>query len=596
MAATLRLMAGAPGDGAPGDISGNLSAILKVVAKATGCGVQALVLPELCLSSSGCADLFRHELLTDACRDAARDIAAACGDMVCVLGLPVWARNGLLNAAAVILRGEVKAFAVKQNLSRSQRAFFTPDVPDFVEWFGKQVPCGARPIISLSTGEQLMAAFWDDLLDGEQVDPSFFTLSPAAFPALAGGYGQALHRARVLTQGGATLALANAGANESTTDEVFGGEALIARGGEILSQSARFRYEPAIADCTHHGKVGAKSVEPAQPPAPAEPFLPPQGPRREAWCRDCVEIPAQALAVRMRRIGSKAATLGVSGGLDSALALLITRRAFGLLGMDKGNIIACSLPGLGTGERTRRNARRLIEAMGLTPREIDIRASVLKHFEDIGHAPDRLDTAFENAQARERTQVLMDLANMHGGLMVGTGDLSELALGFTTFGGDHLSMYCVNAGLYKTAIRHAVRQAALDAGEGLLRDTLLDILATPVSPELLPGEDGTLAQETERIVGPYALNDFFLHHFLTSWASPGKLLRLAREALGDMYARDELIGHMKAFFTRFFASQFKRNCLCDGPRVLEASLSPRGAFALPSDVSAALYLDALESL
>ena len=592
-------MAGAPRYGAPGDVSRNLSAILDLVNEARVSGAQALVLPELALSSAACGDLFRHRLLTDACAGALADVARACGDTACVLGLPLRTGMGVHNAAALIRGGEVAAFIIKQNLSPRERSFFCGEVPDSAEWRGRSVACHAQATMRVQGDMELTAAFWDDICARPALDGRAAVLAPAAFPTLAGGTERLLERVGSLTAKGAVLALANAGANESTTDEVFGGEAVISRGGAILSHADSFSGKAAFAFAVPPGEtpVPAPARQPAaMPPDPAEPYMPPEGPARVRWCRDCVEIPARALAVRMERVGARAATIGVSGGLDSAMALLVIRRAFALLGLPAEQIIACSLPGLGTGERTRGNARRLMEAVGLQPREIDIRASVLAHFRDIGHPPGLMDTAFENAQARERTQVLMDLANMHGGLMVGTCDLSEDALGFSTFGGDHLSMYCVNCGLYKSAIRHAVRQAAQDAGEGALRGALLDILETPVSPELLPGAPGTLAQETENIVGPYLLNDFFAHHFLTSAATPAEMLGLARSAFGETYGRTEIVERMRAFFTRFFASQFKRNCLSDGPQVLGVSLSPRGGLAMPSDASAAVWLDALDRL
>jgi NAD+ synthase (glutamine-hydrolysing) len=598
------VMAGAPVFGAPGDIRKNRDAVLQRIFEAQKAGVQMLVLPELCLSGGSCGEMFRHKVLLDACGEALQAIAEAAGGLLCVLGLPLRSGGQVFNTLAIIKSGGIRAFVIKQRLAALQLPFFSSFVPSSLDWKGRLIPCGADYTLDLEgLNGKAHIRFYDDLMFDEELPAHagerLIIAAPAMMPSLAGSHQQLRRQLARFSLKSADVLLANAGANESTTDQVFAGEALITGQGSILAEALPFSGKTAIADLAaiqqKHGELDL-AEESVSLPEPTAPFAPPKGPRRQAWCRDCLEIAAQGLARRMARIAAKSVTLGVSGGLDSAMALLVVRRAFEIGGLDKAGIHACSLPGLGSSGRTQNNARQLIKALDLPVREIDIRGSVLAHFRDIGLAEGDHGTAYENAQARERTQVLMDLANMHGGLMVGTGDLSESALGFTTFGGDHLSMYNVNAGLYKSAIRLIIRQAAVDAGGGKLSDTLMDILDTPISPELLPDKAGGITQQTEEIVGPYRLNDFFLHHFLTVAAGPESLLKAAQSAFGEEYGKDELIRSMGNFFTRFFQSQFKRNCTSDGPQVLDVSLSPRGFYLLPSDASASVWLEAIDQL
>ena len=602
----LIIMACAPDAGAPGDVRQNTEAVLRRVAQAKARGAQLLVLPELCLSGSGLGSLYLHQTLAEACEKAALSVAAACGKMRCVFGLPLLDDGRAYSALALAEGGVITRFALKRGLKDDQKAVFSPGYQGTIGFDGRTLPCGTEGEMTIDAEgfDRVRAVFPDDLAEHlEKIngngERTVYAL-PGLEPAIAGRMGLLAPALAALLPRGAVLAYANAGANESTTDLVYAGDAAIMQDGRLLSTAAPFTGEVAAAEI-HSGQRQADN-----PPADSEslpmdrdsrqPFAPIAGPRREAWCRDALEIAARGLAARMQRIGAQAATLGVSGGLDSAMALLTTRRAFDILGLPRSGIHGYSLPGLGSSARTRGNALKLLEAMGLAPREIDLKASILRHFEDIGQDPMVHDAAFENAQARERTQVLMDLANRLGGLMVGSGDLSELALGFTTFGGDHMSMYGVNAGLYKSAIRLIVRQCAADAGAGSLRDTLLDILDTPISPELLPGQGGQIAQKTEDLLGPYELNDWMLHHFLADRASPRQMLEKAQAAFGNEYSRDEIISRMRALFKRFFASQFKRNCLPDGPMALGVSLSPRGGFSLASDASARAWLDAVDRL
>ena len=607
MKESLRVMACAPAFGAPGDIRQNTQAILKRVAEAQAAGAQLLVLPELCLTSSGVYGLMGQSLLAQACMEAAQEIAAACGDMRCVFGLPVWDDGDGLpyNALAWVEGGRIQTLVLKEQLRPEQRPFFRPGRRCKLRLQGRKLPCLTTGdfLLDEATSSRVLVRFFDDLSPAnllfEGFPPDLVAL-PALQPAEAGLLSLTQDSLKAMPLGSAALVYANAGANESSTDWVYPGDTHITRGGKLLASAPPFLNQAAVAEI----RLSLPELKPAGqhrfsihiPWDVQMPYAPKPGALRSLWCRDCLEIAAQGLATRMRRIHSRAATIGVSGGLDSTLALLITKRAFEILDLPLKNIWACSLPGLGSSGRTRNNALRLMEALSLPPREMDLTASILQHFTDISQDPDRHDTAYENAQARERTQVLMDKANQLSGLMVGSGDLSELALGFTTFGGDHMSNYGVNAGLYKSAIRLILAQAAADADSPLLREVLQDILDTPISPELLPGQDGQIQQKTEELLGPYVLNDFFLHHFLRQEAGSQTLLLLAQAAFGNRFTQDEILDRMAAFFTRFFNNQFKRNCLPDGPSVLGLSLSPRHIFSLASDASASAWLSAIDQL
>jgi NAD+ synthase (glutamine-hydrolysing) len=602
---SLRVMACAPAFGAPGDIRRNTDAILEQIREAQSKSVQLLVLPELCLSSGSCGDLFLYEVLLDACREAAREIEKACTLPLCVFGLPVKAGNRVFNALAIMAQGRITGFAVKQNLNSSQRQFFSTDCPETIDWYGTALPCANTASLPLpGSTASVRVWFYDDLLAAspeERGQQAAVLAVPALNPAVAGQEARLPNQLASLCAKGISLAYANAGTNESTTDLVYSGQAFITGSGGILAQALPFSQEAAFAEITEALTQAVPDASQAFLPGDTVmdaqmPYAPRDPAERVAWCRDCVEISARGLATRLQRIGAKAVTLGVSGGLDSAMALIIIRRAFEILDLDCRDIHAYSLPGLGSSVRTRRNALQLIESMGLPAREINLRASILQHFKDIGQDMDTHNTAYENSQARERTQVLMDLANKVGGLMVGTGDLSELSLGFATYGGDHLCMYGTNGGLYKSVIRLIIRQYALDAHSKVLKDTLLDILDTPISPELLPGKEGQISQHTEQILGPYLLNDFFLHHFLAGKAGPSDILHQTLVAFGEQFSKEEILSRLRSFFSRFFASQFKRSCMADGPMVLGVSLSPRGGFTLPSDASAGIWLSEIDRI
>ena len=415
----------------------------------------------------------------------------------------------------------------------------------------------------------------------------------------------------------------SAGFGESSTDLVFAGHALVAENGAVLAASERFslgeQLVVADVDCQllrndrcrtttfrHSGAGGRTTVAVTMPVADdrpfdrtveAMPFVPAEDDRRHSRCEEILNIQATGLARRLAHTRSTKAVVGISGGLDSTLALLVTVRAFDRLGLDRRGIVGITMPGFGTTGRTYGNALTLMRGLGVTAREIPIRAACEQHFRDIGLPEDDRSTTYENAQARERTQILMDVANREGALVVGTGDLSELALGWATYNGDQMSMYGVNASVPKTLVRHIVEWYAAHCAEGSVREVLCDVAATPVSPELLPADaEGGIAQKTEELVGPYELHDFFLYRFVRQGFSPAKILFLAERAFGRRYDRATILRWMKTFFSRFFSQQFKRSAMPDGPKVGSVALSPRGDWRMPSDASAAVWLAEIDRL
>ncbi len=457
--------------------------------------------------------------------------------MALALGLPVMIEGQVYNAAAVIWEGAVQGLVLKRNLSWQERQLFSPGDQVALSGWPCPVHVGDQGYFTLPDGRRLQVCFLDDI---KKAGSAELLALMGALPARAGGRQSLRHRLSACL-GEAVGAWANAGLAESSTDQVYDGQCLMLARGLVLRSSAHFGGE-------------------AYPfaPDPRMPYAPLPGAARAAWCREALEIAAQGLALRMKRIGARGITLGLSGGLDSAMALLTAKRAIDILGLPLETIYAYSLPALGSSQRTRDNAMRLMAALGLPAREIDLCASVRQHFRDIGQDERVHDAAYENAQARERTQVLMDLANQTGGLMIGPGDMSELALGFTTYGGDHMSMYGVNAGLPKTAIRLIVAQAAQDTDNKALQAVLQDILDTPISPELIPGEGGSIRQRTEDILGPYILNDFFLFHLLTHRLAPGELLEKALAAFAGEFDRQGFCATCGAFSPALSPASLKK--------------------------------------
>lgn len=423
------------------------------------------------------------------------------------------------------------------------------------------------------------------------------TFEPAAEPEMVTAHRKRREKLCSITAAGcSSYVYCAAGYGESTTDGVYAGGSLICHRGRLLAENERFRTESSIifADLDMDAEPAETLPSEDSPAVNAHPFVPADSEELADRCSDILDIQITALMTRMEHISCRSAVIGISGGLDSTLAVLVTVLAFDRLGLDRRGILAVTMPGFGTSTRTHTNALKLMEGLGVSVREISIVPAVQQHFGDIGHDPEVKDTTFENAQARERTQILMDIANETGGIVVGTGDLSEIALGWCTYNGDHMSMYGVNAGVPKTLMQAMVRWAAEHKFTSL-KDTLLDIVDTPISPELTPADDqGQIKQKTENLVGPYELHDFFLYHFVRHGRKPSEIRDLACEAFDGEYDRETIDKWLRSFLRRFFNSQFKRSCSPDAPRIGSVSLSPRGAWAMPSDVSSAQWLADLD--
>lgn len=607
-----------------------------MIKEADGHQVQLLVLPELYLTGYTCGDLFLQGTLLEGALQALKKVVETSreSDMLVVVGLPFSFGGKLYNCAAVCQDGEVLGLIPKSILPNYgefyERRQFTPAFDGIKEasLFGKTVPFGTRILFSSREMPEFTLAV--------EICEDLWAYSPPSIGHAAAGatvianlsasnetVGKDAYRRNLVAGQSARLVCgylyADAGMGESTTDMVFAGHDLIAENGVILAESRKFATGLTISEIdvqrlsferrrftTFPSSAGegylqvpfSLDIHPTQltRPVSSRPFIPANETDRESCCEDILSIQAHGLLKRLEHSRAKTAVVGVSGGLDSALALLVAIRAMDLAGRPRTNIVAATMPCFGTTARTRGNAEILCEQLGVTLRTIDIAGAVDRHFADIGKNPEERDVTYENSQARERTQVLMDIANMTGGLVVGTGDLSELALGWATYNGDHMSMYGVNASIPKTLVRHLVRHEAMKSEDPKLREVLLDILETPVSPELLPAKEGEIQQKTEDIVGPYELHDFFLYYGIRWGFSPRKVLRLAVYAFQGEYDRETILHWLKTFYRRFFTQQFKRSCLPDGPKVGSVSLSPRGDWRMPSDAVAALWLDELEQL
>jgi NAD+ synthase (glutamine-hydrolysing) len=628
-----------------GDPRTNAAATLDFAARAGDRGAQVIVFPELGITGYTCADLFFSlSTLVGGAERALAEIlrGTAARPMVVVVGLPVLQGGRLFNAAAVLQSGRVLGVVPKTFLA-GYREYYEE------RWFsssreatggevrlaGAVVPFGTDLVFQVpeEPGVALAVEICEDLWapippsSRHAVAGATVLLNPSASNDLVA---KAEYRRELVRQQSgralAAYAYANTGVHESTTDVVFAGHLLIAENGVLLAESERFKREgelvvadvdterlrverarqTSFADAVHGAGDRYRVVPLAPIPAPRphrlvrvvdpHPFVPKDPATLDERCREVFSIQTTGLARRLDHVGAKRVVLGVSGGLDSTLALLVSVRTFALLGLPRAGILAVTLPGFGTTPRTLESARRLASGVGAELREIDIRPACERHIKDIGLDPgDRSSVTYQNLQARERTQVLMDLANREGGIVVGTGDLSELALGFSTFGGDHLAMYNVNASVPKTLVRRLVAWVAEHHASDAEREALKAVLETPVSPELTPpGRDGETSQRTEDIVGPYELHDFFLFCLLRQGAGPGKILFLARHAFGDRYDEAALRRWLRVFLERFFSQQWKRSVMPDGPKVGTVSLSPRGDWRMPSDVTADTWLRELE--
>lgn len=625
------------------DPEANVAEILKSVEAARARGAQALVLPELSLTGYTCGDLFFNRALLEAAERGLERLLreTQSSKMVVFAGLPVGLDGRLFNGAAVLQAGRIlgvvpKSFLPGYREYYEERWFSSSReaVSDEVRLAGESVPFGTDLIFTLEREPHVALAV-------EICEDLWAPIPPSSRHAIAGAsvlvnlsasndlVAKAEYRRELVRQQSArTLAAyvyANTGVHESTTDTVFAGHLLVAENGVLLAEGERFKRggdlivtdvdlqhllterqrQTSFADAVHplgpaYRRIPLQEVEAPKPHRLARkvdphPFVPQDPATLDERCREIFAIQTAGLAKRLEHTGVRRVLLGLSGGLDSTLALLVCLRTFDLLGLKRAGILAVTMPGFGTSERTLTSARRLAEAVRVALREIDIKAACTQHIQDIGLDPhDRSSTTFQNLQARERTQVLMDLANKEAGLVVGTGDLSELALGFSTFAGDHISMYNVNCGVPKTLVRRLVSWVADHQASPAERELLRAVLETPVSPELVPaGKDGA-AQNTEDIIGPYELHDFFLWCLVRLGAGPRKVLFLASHAFAGRYDEASLKRWLHVFVERFFEQQFKRSVLPDGPKVGSVSLSPRADWRMPSDASKAAWLAELE--
>ncbi len=614
----------------------NAKAICQKIEESIEKGAQILVFPELCLTGYTCNDLFLQELLLKSAREQLKVIASHTKerDALIFIGLPLAYKQKLYNVAAVIQNGKILAFIPKSYLPNYAEfyecRYFTSgdNAVRTCNFEGVNIPFG-RNILLEAEGMEGLVVGCEICEDVWAVNP------PSTDHTLAGAtvivnlsasnetVGKDTYRETLIAATSARLLAAyiyaNAGEGESTQDIVFGGHNIIAENGTILAEANRFQNETVYADidihriCMERRRMNTFFVEKdsAYLSIPFRltkreiqlhrifgkmPFVPADQHMREKRCEEILSIQSYGLKKRLEHTGSKKAVIGISGGLDSTLALLVTVRTFDLLEIERDNIIAVTMPCFGTTDRTYENACILSKTLGVTLEEVDIRESVTIHFRDIKQDTNVHDVTYENGQARERTQVLMDIANKVGGLVIGTGDMSELALGWATYNGDHMSMYGVNAGVPKTLIRHLVHFYAETCENTELNKVLVDVLDTPVSPELLPPEEGNIAQKTEDIVGPYELHDFFLYYMLRCAFEPTKIYRIAKTAFAGIYEEMVILKWLKIFYSRFFSQQFKRSCLPDGPKVGSVAVSPRGDLRMPSDAVAKIWLDEIEKL
>ena len=614
----------------------NAQSICSDMKKAAEQGAKIVVFPELCLTGYTCSDLFWQERMLDAAKEGLRKIikTSLTLDGLFFVGLPWEVNQKLYNVAAAVSNGELLGLVPKKYLPNYAEFYearhFTPGKED-VEWVtfdGQEVPFGMH--------QQFHCAEIPGLIVAAEICEDLWVPNPPSVAAAMAGAtvivnlsasnentGKSLYRTALVQNQSARLICgyiyASAGEGESTTDLVFSGHNLIVENGTVLKQSQRFKNEMIYSELDIHklrserrrmttyqvdGSYEYTDIEFHLKKTETEltryvdpnPFVPSDKSDRERRCEEILTIQALGLKKRMAHTGCKSVVVGISGGLDSTLALLVMAKAVDMLGLPRTSILSVTMPCFGTTDRTYNNACELTRKLGATLKEVNIQEAVKKHFVDIGQDPDRHDVTYENCQARERTQVLMDLANQSGGMVVGTGDLSELALGWATYNGDHMSMYAVNTSIPKTLVRHLVKYYADTCGDPQLERVLVDVLDTPVSPELLPPENGTISQKTEDLVGPYELHDFFLYHMMRYGEEPEKVYRLAKYAFQGVYSDEVILKWLRTFYWRFFTQQFKRSCLPDGPKVGSVAVSPRGDLRMPSDASIQIWKEQLDHL
>ena len=614
----------------------NIVEINRLIQEAATSDVQIIVFPELSITGYSCGDLFFQQVLQEDALQGMLEIAERTAhlDIISIVGLPIVIGHQLLNTAAVIQRGHILGLVPKSYLPNYkefyEQRWFTSAFDNQISEYdihGEHIPIGndllfATPEVTF--GIEICEDLWAPVPRS-----SFLAMQGAEIIFNLSASNECVGKHKYLRnlisqQSGRLIAgyvYSSCGFGESSTDVVFGGNALICENGSILCEGKRFYYDPQLViadmdvDCLKNERLANTTFKTNQShvamPSPriiktgplakegkflnrtisSHPFIPDSEDYDET-CNEVISIQCAGLAKRITHTQAKSVVVGISGGLDSTLALLICIRTFDRLGLDRKGIIAITMPGFGTTRRTYINAVKLIETLGCSLKEIDIKEACRVHLKDIGHPKELHDTVYENTQARERTQILMDIANQFNGIVIGTGDLSEIALGWSTYNGDHMSMYAVNSGVPKTLVKYLVQWIADNKTDSALRTILLDIISTPVSPELLPsGENEEIEQRTEDVVGPYELHDFFLYHFIRYGATPRKILYLATIAFADSYDESIIKYWLSIFTRRFFAQQFKRSCMPDGPKVGSVSLSPRGDWRMPSDACSKLWLD-----
>ena len=614
----------------------NIVAIEQLIKQASAKGVQILGFPELCITGYTCADLFHNQLLITQAEKALAELIqhTAQLNIVTIVGLPIRIQNQLFNCAVVFQKGQILGVVPKKHL---------PNYNEFYEkrWFASAADTTTNELLicgqKVPFGEHLLFESPQVTFSIEICEDLWTPIPPSSIDALAGSHvifnlsasneliaKNSYLRDLIKQQSARCLAgyvYASAGFGESSTDLLFAGNGLIAENGTLLAENERFSLEEQLivseidVERLQHDRQknstfmqGLAHTEldthittvPFELPKTeleltrsvyATPFVPTDE-RMSESCEEILNIQVNALATRLHHTHITHVVLGISGGLDSTLALLVCARTCDKLGLSRQNIIGITMPGFGTTDRTYQNATKLVTNLGATLREISIKEACNQHFKDIAHDPTLHNVTYENTQARERTQILMDVANQCNGLVIGTGDLSELALGWATYNGDHMSMYAVNNSIPKTLVRYLVRYAASGETDKKAQTTLLDILDTPVSPELLPAdENGLISQKTEDLVGPYELHDFFLYYMLRYGFAPAKIFYLATKAFAQTYDDACIKKWLKVFLKRFFAQQFKRSCMPDGPKVGSVNLSPRGDWRMPSDASSELWLN-----
>ena len=615
------------------DCEYNTANIIKLMDEAYDNKVSVLVFPELCVTGYTCGDLFLQDtLLRAAWKSLERITEHSRGmGMLTFAGLPIMHQGKLYNVAAAICDGRLLGLVPKKNIPNYSEFYemrhFTPGMDECVRT-AEGILFGCNILFRCANMRELVVA-------AEICEDVWVACPPSIGHALSGATlivncsasdettGKDIYRRALISGQSAKLVCgyiyANAGEGESTQDLVFGGQNIICENGNVLAETKRFANASAVAEMdlqrlvnerrrmntfrqqSSHGyevvdfTIEEHTIELSRY-YERTPFVPSSKTDRDARCEEILSIQAMGLKKRLAHTQCRSAVIGISGGLDSTLALLVTARAFDSLSIPRENITAVTMPCFGTTDRTYNNAVELTRRLGATLYEVDIKEAVLVHFRDIGQNPDKHDVTYENGQARERTQILMDIANKNGGMVIGTGDMSELALGWATYNGDHMSMYGVNCSVPKTLVRHLVKYYADTCGDDKLSETLEDILDTPVSPELLPPSEGQISQKTEDLVGPYELHDFFLYYILRFGYMPHKVYRLACHAFAGEYDDRVILHWLDTFYRRFFAQQFKRSCLPDGPKVGSVAVSPRGDLRMPSDACRTLWLNDLEQI